>query len=682
MKHAPAPPDSSAHARPYRESIVYSGIACLAFLLSLLVVLPRAGLILLTDGLIPAAVLLSAWGYGAYPVGWLCAGPLRRFAREVLAVAAGLGILSIATLALGCAGVLSSVVAWGLVSGGFILAAVRLVRGDAPPGQAEDRADVSGGRVMRVAWVIGYAALGIAAAVSIGGATLPPGLLWQDEAGGYDALEYHLQAPREYFDAGRIHFLSHNVYASFPQVAEMLFLLQMYMAGDPIAGAIPAQLLHAFTGVLAVLCIGSFAHRGAMTHIAILAAGSIQWIAYLGCLAYVENFMLLFAAAGAGLILSGIRCGGALPRGTICMAGLLAGLAGGCKYTAVALVAAAPAVVLVWVVSGRAAQRLASAMLFLGAAAIGFAPWALRNVAFTGNPVYPFAYTWFGGKSWSDEQDEQWVRGHRLSGADQRLGRARVALRELVSPAPQPFLLFSESRFGIVPLTLGLVSGAVLAGRRESGFLVLWSAAMLAIWAGATHMPGRFLIPLAAPLGWLGGLAAAGLNRGTSLISCAAALGACLCAGRLTVELQAHMHRFEQRTGITAAHMPGQTAALRDAHWFARLPEDAYVWVIGDAAMFYAPRRCRYTVVFNRDPWLAVCTAGDEAQCLETLRREGVTHIAISWSEVERLRRTYGFDAGVTRDWAANLQRAGAKLIDEQPGSDGTPRAQMFQLSR
>ena len=40
----------------------------------------------------------------------------------------------------------------------------------------------------------------------------------------FDVLEYHLQGPKEYFQAGRIAFLPHNVYTSMPFGVEMLHL--------------------------------------------------------------------------------------------------------------------------------------------------------------------------------------------------------------------------------------------------------------------------------------------------------------------------------------------------------------------------------------------------------------------------------------------------------------------------
>ena len=45
-------------------------------------------------------------------------------------------------------------------------------------------------------------------------------------------LEYHLQGPKEYYQAGRIAFLPHNVYTNMPFGVEMLHLLAMEVMGD------------------------------------------------------------------------------------------------------------------------------------------------------------------------------------------------------------------------------------------------------------------------------------------------------------------------------------------------------------------------------------------------------------------------------------------------------------------
>ena len=54
----------------------------------------------------------------------------------------------------------------------------------------------------------------------------------------FDAIEYHLQGPKEYYRAGRIAFLPHNVYTSMPFSIEMLHLLGMEVVGDWWLGAL------------------------------------------------------------------------------------------------------------------------------------------------------------------------------------------------------------------------------------------------------------------------------------------------------------------------------------------------------------------------------------------------------------------------------------------------------------
>ena len=105
--------------------------------------------------------------------------------------------------------------------------------------------------------------------------------------------------PREYFDAGRITFLPHNVYAAFPQQIEMLYLLLMHLAGGTLAAAIPAQLLHAACGLLAVLTLAAWTPPGWPRATVAVVVGSVPWLAYLGCLAYVELGMVFFAAVAA-----------------------------------------------------------------------------------------------------------------------------------------------------------------------------------------------------------------------------------------------------------------------------------------------------------------------------------------------------------------------------------------------
>ena len=83
---------------------------------------PGIGVVLLSDGLLTAAVLAAALGWGAWPVVWLGLGRRPILQQFCLASAGGLGLLGLITLALGVSGVLAQVVAWTIVAFGWILA--------------------------------------------------------------------------------------------------------------------------------------------------------------------------------------------------------------------------------------------------------------------------------------------------------------------------------------------------------------------------------------------------------------------------------------------------------------------------------------------------------------------------------------------------------------------------------
>src|SRR5205823_9322486 len=96
-------------------------------------------------------------------------------------------------------------------------------------------------------------------AIAVVGALMPPGVLWKDEPHYYDVIEYHLQVPREWYEAGRIVPLHHNVFSFFPFNVEMHYLLAMHLRGGPWAGMYLAQFMHGAFIFLTVLAVYALA---------------------------------------------------------------------------------------------------------------------------------------------------------------------------------------------------------------------------------------------------------------------------------------------------------------------------------------------------------------------------------------------------------------------------------------
>lgn len=641
---------------------------------------PFAWLVLLTDGVYAAAVIGAAAGWGAWPALALCPPQDRRVRQFILATALGAGVLSLLVMALGAAGILNKPVAVGLLIAGGApgLARLYLRQSKSSPGRFVPDSDIPAAeapprtsRVALLAAIAGGALLAIPLGVMFSGACLPPSVLWRGEAGGYDALEYHLQVPREWFENGRITFLPHNVYASFPQQMEMQYLLLMHLFGNPQAAAISCQLLHALYGVLFLLALFAWCDKPWAGILAVVAAGTVPWVAYVGCLAYVENGLLFFAAVAGGLLSAASR-GAAADWRTCLTAGLCAGFAAGCKYQGLVFVVAALALAFLIVQRCPMKARFGRIGLFGAGALLAFGPWLIRNAVFTGNPVYPFAYEVFGGRDWSPEQAEQWQRGHSVVPRfDSLVGRLQLAGAELIGwNSTTSAASFGDGpQFGFGILLASLIAAATVRNRPAT-LHVIWSAAILAGWFGFTHMPGRFAMPLIVPLCFLiAGLfehrEARGPGSIVRLCGGTAVLAGALLMSALTFRLHwLESWQFFQRTQqVPMSAVFGLTHELFGSFALNKtLPENTRPWLVGQAAVFPLKARAAYTVVFNRDPWLVFCAAGKSpAECVDWLRVRGYSHVVFDGGEITRLGATYGFPAIVTPAWVAGLVDGGLR---------------------
>ncbi len=656
------------------------------------VVEPTIWTVLLIEGALAAGVIASAAGWGAWPAARLRAAAPTAAQQICLATLLGLGILSFAALSLGLAGLLRPASAWVLLCGGLVLGVAKLQaapRAARPTGGAAlRRREARPALVLARALLLATLAAPLAAALF--GASLPTGLLWRWEAGGYDALEYHLQAPREYYDAGRIVFLPHNVYASFPQQVEMLYLLLMNLLANPLRASIAAQLLHALLGVVAVGSIAAWSKPGWPRTLAAVIAGTIPWMAYLAALAYVELGLLAFTAGAAGILLQArTRAGRDVPAAAPIAAGLCAGLACGCKYTALALVAAALALGWMFASRERWTRRLRTAALFLFVSGAAFAPWLVRNAVLAGNPVYPFAYEIFGGRDWSPAQAAQWHRAHHLPDDRASLAdRASVAWHELVGGGAAG-ALEPQMPFGLLLLPIAGLGSLVALRYRRARLPIVALLATLAVWAGATRMPGRFLTPiiayvaLAAPGVLLLAriLAAPVARRFLFVAAMTAAAGCCAWSGAEPLRMLAqHAADWRRRTNISYAQMLGASKEMSEVHALNGLGPGARIHLVGDAAVFYIRPSPLYFTAFNRDAWLLAARDQPAADAVAALRRQGATHLVFCWPEIERLRATYGFPEFVTRAWAARLAAEGGLLRSPPEAASSGAVYEIYQL--
>jgi len=356
------------------------------------------------------------------------------------------------------------------------------------------------------------APLGVACGALLAACLVPPGFLWSTEFGGYDALSYHLQLPREWLATGSIRPLRHVAYSGLPNLVEGGFMHLMAMRQDPREAALATQMLHAAMMVLAagasaewVRGMGAGAWGRTVTAVAILGT---PWVLVTGSLPYSEAGVAL----GMALAMRGCTDLGRWRGGLL--TGMGVAMMVGAKASSVAL--GVPGVLLCAAWRDRRwldPRWLSAAAIMLAA---GLAPWLLRNAWFTGEPLFPLWTTGTGW--WTDEQSARWAEGHRTAaGWTERtlaLWRQWLAFGVGSSPAPgEPWRWL----WGPLPWT-GLVASAWLAlhaERRRSGLpLPLMVLASVAAWMAFTHLQSRFLIVTLVPLAAATGLVADRLANG------------------------------------------------------------------------------------------------------------------------------------------------------------------------
>lgn len=409
------------------------------------------------------------------------------FALHVVTGAAlGLGLFSLAALLLGLLGVLNPATTLAFPAGSLLVwlfVYFRHVSFTAWKQDAERwlREPATWGWL----WLAAMPILGMALVA----ATLPPGLLWPDDPLPYDVLEYHLQGPREWYEAGRIEPLRHNVYTFFPFNVEMQFLLAMHVRGGPWAGMYLAQMMSLAYVVLGVIAVYAIAGT-----VAAVAAAFVPWLMMLGTVAFNECGLLLYGTLAVGWVLRAFD----LPdwkwqARDFGVAGVMAGLACGVKYTAVPvlLVGVPLAVALVAVVARMPWRGIVTGCATFGVVGLlFFLPWIARNVIWTGNPVFPEAMPLLGRGHFTEDQVQRWERAH-----EPREDQAGVAPR-LKAFGKEVFI---DWRYGFALIPLGVIAAGVTVRDRRSLFLLVMLVGLSIFWLALTHLQSRFFV-LAVPL--------------------------------------------------------------------------------------------------------------------------------------------------------------------------------------
>jgi hypothetical protein len=478
-------------------------------------------------------------------------------------------------------------------------------------------------------------------------------------------MSYHLELPSRYLQAGRIFHVEENLYSGYPQLTEILYGVGLALDGETLAGLI------SLTSFLLTLLLlwgwgrRMFGDEGSAWGLAFLALSPPLMV----LVGFFHNDWLaaFFTLAAVLILIEGSR-----KPGTMFLAGVMAGLAAGCKYTALAFAAAAPLVAGIVVDLLRKDKfRAGPWCLFMMSGAIIAAPWYLKNLVFTGDPLYPLL-AGLTGK----------VQGLTILALDTH--HKGLALSDLWRWITVPFsavfrtwdLQFHISP-GLLPVVLLPTLLSLRGSRTGSRYLGFWVLLSLLAWYLSFRI-GRFLLPvLAVGFLYLGaGFARAALTdspwgralRALTVLMLIAGIGSFIGFDAM------YMNRTGAAMGTVAPE-----EYLRDNHppyaaidYLNRLdPLPEKVLFLGEMKGFYS-RFPREVATFDKPNRLIEMVKQDltAKEMQRVLRENRFSHILLNPFEMKRLAGKSSFLHLNSREESvlAEFLSSRAKLVFEAKG--------------
>ena len=605
-------------------------------------------------------ILIAAWLIGAGMMrllGW--DGGMNRKERFALGMGVGLNTLSLWTLACGLVGFLNpAMTIIGLVAAvGFLVYLQRQGKSDPEltllviPKPAKPQP---------IQLCVVIAATLLTLLVFYAGA-MPPS--------SYDVREYHLQIPKEWYQQGYVGFVPHNIYGNMPFGAEMHALYAMPLFGW-WWGAIIGK-----TVIAAYLPLTAFTLYVINERLFGRVAGAVSMLLFLTFPAVFHNSVAgLIDTAAAYYFVTGVyvaiisRCPDpekpTFYRGRIALAGYLAGSAVACKYPSV-LFLVIP--VFLWVVARRRIDPKA-AVIYVTATAAACGLWLGKNLVLTGNPVYPLVYEVFGGKTRTDEKNEQWTKAHRADQSKMTVGHFVGSVREF---------LYKETWLNPAMIPLALL--ALGSTRRRILLLPLAVCVFdFASWWLFTHRLDRFLLPTYGIVIMLSGVGAQYWSSGFQmkyvlrvLIVFSMLLGFFLMAAGYYRDSRYMVGISALRVDIPMAENADNTR-IHPAHRYLNkeVKPGNHVLCVGEAQVFDLEVGTVYNTCFDDCIFEVLLKGKSRAERLKALHDRKITHVFIHWSELKRFRSpgNYGYTDYVTKELVRNeLQRKQRILIGVSP---------------
>jgi hypothetical protein len=606
----------------------------------------------MTDALLLVVFLAAAGAVGLALLRLVDALPTAAEERWLPGLAAGLGCAGAVGLGLAAAGWLRPLpiaLAGGvalLVGGRDLIAALRAVDW----------------RVGRTTWLL----LVLCAAV-LASEVIP---MLAPPVGG-DQTKYQLVYPRLYAEHGGLVDTPWSFWGQMQYLQNFVFALGFALSGDVLA-----RFLNGTVGVLTAVALAALVRRHLLPGAGAIAGAlfftlPITWS--LMTRAGSDLAVALYAALATGALLDWRKHG---HEADLRRAGIMAGLAGGSKVMGLLVPALVGGVVLLVLVrrAWPAARTVRLAATYGLLVALTASPCYVRNALETGNPMYPFGYSIFGGRDWSaaaSEYLDDYYRQYQTTYASRREGVPYAGLSVLRFPwdltmRPESFENGARQSLDVGPFALAFMPALLLVRRRRGAALATAEIglAYAGIIAAAAWAHPRYVLPGVA-LALVAALPAARRLLGARLFAMAVIV---TLAGNTALVTRLWRPLWPDQARVAAGRLAPEEFLRRHspryAFWEranAEVPDSGMVLVLEKIPHPYYIERPFVLGSYLEQGALDYRVVTTPGALAAVARARGVTHVAVDLGGLEAAGDP--FEAVVARLWRSFIASACEPLV-------------------
>lgn len=351
------------------------------------------------------------------------------------------------------------------------------------------------------------------------------GVLGPSDLQDWDSLAYHLAVPKLWLQAGQIEYVPFIHQSNFPFVVDNLYIWGLAWGGEQ--GAKTFTLAYSVFGAISLFGIARSTYGEKAAWWTALVFSTIPVVLWESGTAYIDVAHGVWS--GLAVLLLSIYTSKNNDIRILAISAICLGFSLATKYTGVQIALAVGTVLLLaGILDKRLASGVKNCALLAAFVLMIAAPWFIRNLLSTGNPVYPFYYEAFDGRNWDQwradiYRNEQLSFGVGRADGQLNIGEFPHAVLGLayqpgryVNPGQSEGNGFPTGAIGVVgmgALLLWLASGRA---RRFEMLVVTGVGVCFILWFFLSQQ-SRYAANMAVPLCVLAGGAIARLRAGPAL---------------------------------------------------------------------------------------------------------------------------------------------------------------------